>query len=295
MSLTTRCRFALAMLAALVAGCATPPATPGPRDPGPTTLATAPDRFFTDGDVTLRYREIGSGAPVVLIHGYSNRLERWAGIADSLARNRRVIAVDARGFGGSSKFADPDRYGPEMAHDLARLLDHLGLPRAHLVGHSMGAVLAANLARLRPSRVATLTLVAAPLFPDSLAAVRFFEPHIPALLRGEGLAGFLRANYPAWSDSTVQRTNREVMPRNDVGALVAVMRSFPRLTLAAGAGAQRSIPTLVLIGTGDPFLEYNRRFAREWPGARLVEVAGADHSSILAHPTFLAEARTHLR
>src|SRR5688500_10142587 len=64
-----------------------------------TTLLDAPDRAFTRGTVTINYRSIGSGDPILLLHGYGDNLKMWAGLGDSLATTNRVIAVDTRGFG----------------------------------------------------------------------------------------------------------------------------------------------------------------------------------------------------
>ena len=74
-------------------------------------LLEAPDRFFTSNGVSIRYRVIGEGEPMLLLHGYTDRLEMWAGTADSLARDFRVIVPDLRGSGLSTKFGDPAQYG----------------------------------------------------------------------------------------------------------------------------------------------------------------------------------------
>ncbi|MGH8574654.1 MAG: alpha/beta fold hydrolase [Gammaproteobacteria bacterium] len=165
-SLTLPCWM---VLAALVAALAAPFDTPAhsqvpARTNAIETLATAPDRFFTEGGVRIRYRDFGRGEPVVMTHGYTDRLEMWTGLADSLASTHRVIALDARGFGLSSKPADPAAYGMPMADDVARLLGHLRIGRAHLVGYSMGAAIAGNLVARYPSRVATASLIGGPFF-----------------------------------------------------------------------------------------------------------------------------------
>src|SRR5688572_2364514 len=95
------------------------------------------DFFFDSAGVAIRYVEAGTGAPVVLVHGYTSDLEdQWigTGVLPALARMHRVIAFDARGHGRSGKPHAPAAYGPEMALDVVRLLDHLGIARAHVVG-----------------------------------------------------------------------------------------------------------------------------------------------------------------
>jgi 3-oxoadipate enol-lactonase len=104
----------------------------------------------------LAYQDRGSGAPVVLLHAAIGDRRGWQLLAPGLARNRRVISYDARGFGGSSRPGRPFA----LADDLARLLDALDLPSAALVGNSMGAATAVDFALAHPDRVESLVLVA---------------------------------------------------------------------------------------------------------------------------------------
>ena len=111
----------------------------------------------------IRYVEHGSGAAVLLVHGFTADLERsWVetGILPDLARDHRVIAFDLRGHGKSDKPHDPAAYGEEMARDVVRLLDHLKIDRAHVIGYSLGAVIAGRLATLHPDRLSSVAYVA---------------------------------------------------------------------------------------------------------------------------------------
>jgi len=71
-----------------------------------------------------------------------------------------VIAIDARGHGKSGKPADAKAYGAEMGQDIVRLLDHLKIPRAHIVGFSMGAIIVGHLVTTNPDRFISATFVA---------------------------------------------------------------------------------------------------------------------------------------
>jgi pimeloyl-ACP methyl ester carboxylesterase len=116
-------------------------------------------RLFTSDTVQIRYLEEGSGEPVLLIHGLGGRLEDWtaAGFVAGLAAARfRVIAYDARGHGESSKFHDSDRYGNEDVADVLRLLDHLSIERAHVIGYSHGSKIASELVAQHPDRVSSV-------------------------------------------------------------------------------------------------------------------------------------------
>jgi pimeloyl-ACP methyl ester carboxylesterase len=112
------------------------------------------------GDVTLFYRRFGAagGTPILIVHGLSYFSYDWIGIAAELAGGREAVAMDMRGFGDSTWSPARDYAVPTMARDIAVLLDHLGWPRAILLGHSMGGRNAAYCAAHNPSRVAALIL-----------------------------------------------------------------------------------------------------------------------------------------
>jgi pimeloyl-ACP methyl ester carboxylesterase len=84
----------------------------------------------------------------VLLHGYTGTLERHFlanGVFASLASDHRVVAFDLRGHGKSGKPHDATEYGEAMAADVVRLLDHLKIQRAHVIGYSLGAIVAGRL------------------------------------------------------------------------------------------------------------------------------------------------------
>src|SRR5262245_42516828 len=140
--------------------------------------ASAQDQFFDSNGVRIRYVEQGSGPPVVLLHGFSGSLDTgWVetGVLPTLATDYRVIAFDSRGHGQSDKPHDPKSYGLQMGQDVVRLLDHLHITWAHIVGHSMGAGIVAKLLTADPDRFLTATLSGSagrqqPWTPEAAAA-----------------------------------------------------------------------------------------------------------------------------
>ena len=122
---------------------------------------------FKNGSVEIAYLDEGQNQPdaepVVLVHGFaSNKEVNWVNpswISTLTRAGRRVIALDNRGHGASSKLYDPAAYDSAlMAQDARALLDHLGLERADVMGYSMGARIAAFLALAHPGRVRGLIL-----------------------------------------------------------------------------------------------------------------------------------------
>src|SRR5882762_8717655 len=106
---------------------------------------------FRHGDVDLAFLDEGEGEPIVLVHGFaSNAAVNWVHpgwVATLTKAGRRAIALDNRGHGASAKLYDPAAYHSAiMAEDVRGLLDHLGIPRADVMGYSMGARIAAFLA-----------------------------------------------------------------------------------------------------------------------------------------------------
>jgi pimeloyl-ACP methyl ester carboxylesterase len=118
---------------------------------------------FRNDQIEIAYLDEGEGDPIVLIHGFASTAAiNWvhpAWVTTLTKARRRVIALDNRGHGASSKPYDPAAYhSATMAGDVRALLDHLGIARADLMGYSMGARIAAYLALAHPDRVRSLIL-----------------------------------------------------------------------------------------------------------------------------------------
>ena len=253
------------------------------------TIATAADQYAQVGAVRLHYRIIGAGVPVILIHGYANSLEEWSGLGDSLARDHEVIALDLRGHGQSTKFSLQSDYGRHLADDVVHLLDYLHIPRAHLVGHSMGALVAANIVERYPNRVASATLLAGPFWPDSAAAAKAVERWDAELDAGRGMTAFLLWLFPGMDTATAQGINHDVMTANDPHALRAILPSLGALTV--GLDHAPAVPVLIATGGADPVTEYSHALASHWPRARMLDVPTANHVTILGRPQVLAGIR----
>ncbi len=116
----------------------------------------------------LYYEVHGSGSPLVLLHGGMLTIDlNFAGLIPTLAADHTVIGVELQGHG---RTADIDRAitPAALASDVVALLDHLGIDRAHVLGHSMGGAVALELAVSHPDRVRSIVPVSVSVRPDGL-------------------------------------------------------------------------------------------------------------------------------
>jgi pimeloyl-ACP methyl ester carboxylesterase len=243
------------------------------------TLAAAPDQQFTAGDVTLRYRDVGAGDPIVFVHGYAANLDTLFGVANALPAEHRKVALDVRGFGRSTKSGDPAQFGQKMVDDVIALMDHLKIQRAHLVGHSMGALIAANVAARYPSRVATSSLVAGPFWGEAeftTEAARWTSD----LRNGNGLVNFLLWISPGINQQMAATMNAGMLKANDLPSLTASMEALPKLSITSLKDGNK---VLLIAGTVDPLFPLSTAFAQKTPGSKMLEVQGANHISVITH------------
>lgn len=146
--------FALAL--AMLAG----PAPAAPRAVDSRAFDGAkPTRVLPNG-VTMAFVELGDpgGKPTVLIHGYTDNGRDWAPVAPYLTKGRRLIVVDLRGHGRTSK-PECCYTRLDMAYDVKLLLDALGVEKADIVGHSLGSIVTQTFAEYWPERTGKVVLV----------------------------------------------------------------------------------------------------------------------------------------
>lgn len=133
---------------------------------------------FNSNGVNIHYVVEGKGEPVILVHGlYSSARMNWQmpGTVDQLAKHFMVIAFDNRGHGQSGKPTEDDQYGEQMSEDVVRLMDHLHITQAKVVGYSLGAFIVMKLLTTHPSRVKAAVLCGAGWLQSGSVLDRFFE------------------------------------------------------------------------------------------------------------------------
>ncbi len=121
-------------------------------------MSSAETRSVSAGGARFSYLDQGAGEPLVLLHGIGSGARSWRPQLAELSKDFRVMAWDAPGYGASDVLPTEHPLAAEYAAALGRLLDALRAPRVHLVGHSLGTVIALAFAAAYPQRVATLTL-----------------------------------------------------------------------------------------------------------------------------------------
>ena len=227
-------------------------------------------KFSGDG-VDIAYLDEGEGEPILLIHGFaSNKTVNWAypGWVDLLRKDgRRVIALDNRGHGDSSKFYDPADYGaPVMAEDARRLLDHLGLDQVDVMGYSMGARISAFLTLNHPQRVRRA--IFGGLGYGMVNGVGDPEPI------ARGLEADSLADVPDRTGRAFRAFAEQT--KSDRKALAACIRSS-RQKITEEDVARIRRPVLVAVGTKDDIAGSPEDLAALIPGARVLDIPGRDH------------------
>lgn len=256
-------------------------------------LAMPQDRRFDSAGVPIRFLEEGTGEPVILIHGYTTNTERqWVqtGVFAAVAGRYRAIALDARGHGQSGKPHDRAAYGPEMGRDISRLMDHLSIPRAHIVGYSMGAHIVAQLATLEPQRFLTLTLGGAPgrlgwTAEDQRRVDVEAAEMDEGLLRSQFIRLWPRDRQPP-SEAEIRADSERRLAGQDARALAAVRRSNPDQVVPIERLAAVTMPVLGIVGTADPYLRGFEQLKAAMPALQLVTIPGASHGSAPGTPQF---------
>jgi pimeloyl-ACP methyl ester carboxylesterase len=237
---------------------------------------------FRNGEIEIAYLDEGAGEPIVLVHGFaSNSQVNWVNpgwVATLTRAGRRVIALDNRGHGASSKLYDPAAYhSAMMAQDVRALLDHLKIERADLMGYSMGARIAAFLTVNHPARVRSVVLGG--------LGIR--------LVKGVGLSSTIAEALEARSLADVRdptgRSFRSFaeQTKSDLKALAACMRGS-RQTLQREQVAGIRVPVLVAVGTEDKVAGSAQELAALIPGARALDIPDRDHMLAVGDKVFKA-------
>jgi pimeloyl-ACP methyl ester carboxylesterase len=237
---------------------------------------------FKNGDVEIAFLDEGEGDPIVLVHGFASTKDvNWVQTSwtTTLTRaGRRVIALDDRGHGQSSKLYDPAAYHTDlMAGDVLALLDHLAIDRADVMGYSMGARITSFLALKHPARVRSailgglgIKLVEGVGLPETIA-LALEAPSLDDVTDPQG------RTFRAFADVT----------KSDRRALAACIRGT-RQTLTREEVGRITVPMLIAVGGKDDIAGSPQALAALIPGARALDIPGRDHMLAVGDKVFKA-------
>lgn len=253
------------------------------------------------GRYQLRYLDVGAGTPVVLIHGLAGDYSAWLAQIEVLRQRYRVIAFDNRGAGKSTQVDEPVTTA-ELAVDTLQLMDYLKLPRAHVVGRSMGGAVAQHMALRAPERIISLTLCA------SFAQL---DPLGRRVLLNMREALEWRMNWADHARHSVQNFvsadffNRYPERVAAIERLIGGETRLPACYVRQNEACQRhntigdlhriQQPTLVMGGDSDPIcsLTATRALSAGLPNARTEIFSHASHFFLMEQPDKFIQLLSH--
>ena len=228
------------------------------------SLPIVADDFDSSG-VRIHYVEEGAGEPVILIHGlYASAQMNWGapGVIADLARHYHVIALDCRGHGQSDKPTGEGNYGVKMVDDVIRLMDHLHLSSANVIGYSMGGMITLKLAVTHPERVRS------------------------AILGGMGWMQEGSRQQSVW-EGMERRGHAENTP--------PLLHGFAEFAVTADQVKGLKMPIQVVVGERDPCRRiYVAPLLQIRPDIREHVIAGAGHLGCVIRPEFKTELNAAL-
>ena len=248
-----------------------------------TVLVPGPPRIALD--------HVGAGPLAIFLHGIGGNRTNWLDQLGEFGRYFHAAAWDARGYGNSDDYEGALDFG-DFAGDLRRVLDYFNAGRAHLIGLSMGGVIALDFAERFPNRVATLTLCdSLPGFTHLSEAQRaeFIRLRQEPLLAGKEPSDMA----PAVARSLLSKNPRAGAYERLVASMAALHKQSYLKTIAGTVNYARrfeleniAAPTHVVVGGEDTLTPpaLSREMARRIPGARLTIIEGAGHLSNIEQP-----------
>ena len=249
--------------------------------------------------IEIGYDEVGSGTPVVLLHGFPFNRTMWDEQFEALRVRHRVIALDLRGHGETSVATEPATM-EEMAKDVAALMEKINVSRAAVCGLSMGGYVALALYRMFPLRARALVLADTRPGADSEEARDNREVQAAKALK-EGMAGIADAMLPKLlSPKTVAKNPavvaqvREMIVKTKPEGATAAQRGMAQRRDQTSFLSRIVCPTLIMVGREDMItpLADSELMHHEIGGSRLVVIEDAGHVSNLEQPENFNRALT---
>lgn len=248
--------------------------------------------FVNVNGIDLAYERRGSGSPLVLIHGYPLDHFIWSAVAVKLVKEGfDLILPDLRGFGKSTALDVPYLLD-DFADDIAGLLDHLGIQKTAIAGHSMGGYIALAFAKRYPERVGGLGLISSQVLADSPER-KEGRYKSAADVQEKGIQGVVETMTPKMTPNTdLHGLVREIMQRQAPAGFIGALKAMAERGDASDLMTGLQVPVALIHGDADELIPIDR--AREvkklLPHANLVEIQGIGHLPMLEAPEKTADA-----
>ncbi|MGE5159233.1 MAG: alpha/beta fold hydrolase [Gemmatimonas sp.] len=253
----------------------------------------------TDDGVRLYFEETGSGSPVILVHEFAGDLRSWEPQMRHFGKRYRAIAFNARGFPPSDVPEHVSSYSQERAaDDILAVLDHIGAPKAHIVGLSMGGFATLHFGLRHPARALSLCIGGCGYGaePDKRELFRAEADTIAAAIRKQGMAAFA-ARY-AYGPTRVQYENKDPRGHAEFTAMLAehsavgsantqegVQKERPSLYNLVDEMKRLTVPMLIITGDEDwPCLRPGILMKQSIPSAALAVIPNAGHAINIEEP-----------
>ncbi|MDP4098084.1 alpha/beta fold hydrolase [Paenibacillus sp. P96] len=247
------------------------------------------------GETTIHYADEGQGDKViVLLHGFCGSSSYWDDVIPLLSPHYRCIVPDLRGHGQSD--APKGAYSMEdMADDVLKLLEELGIPKVVLLGHSMGGYIALSAVQRHPERFSAFGLIHSTAHADTEEAK---EKRLKAVstIETAGITAFVDGLVPGLFapqhlDSMADKVNKTrgigytTPPQGAAGAALAMRGRPDRRDVLTAA----PLPVLLVAGENDQVIPIERTFTADQPNIQRSIISGAGHMSMMEAPQELAE------
>jgi pimeloyl-ACP methyl ester carboxylesterase len=263
------------------------------------------------GDIDVAYKMFGKGDPIILFNGASDNMDAWdPSLLKGLSSNHTVIVFDQRGIANTTAGSRPYTY-QQLANDTAGLLDALKIPKADVMGYSLGSYLAQQLTIMYPNKVNSLVLIGsscggkdhtpkppeflklqAEIVNKSLNNVSISQEEMKSLVSASLGSGWIRL-HPESVDIPENITLQQAKPgltpetmnnQNNVGKH---WEDNPNWSGACDELAKLAKPTLIITGTDDdkyqPYVN-SLKIVEKIPGAWLVQIKDAGHAVVDQYP-----------
>jgi pimeloyl-ACP methyl ester carboxylesterase len=253
--------------------------------------------------VRLAYDEVGAGTPIVFVHEFADDLRSWASQVKFFARRYRTIAFNARGYPPSDVPEDAARYSQaQAADDIKAVLDALALPRAHVVGLSMGGYATLYFGLMYPERALSLTVAGAgygsgteraTFHKDTDYLVKQFDAGMAAVAefyaRGPTRVQFIAKDPVGWKEFYERLAGGSALGR--ANTLRGVQRQRASIYELEAKLERLDVPTLIMTGDEDePCLEPAIFMKRKIPTSGLVVLPKSGHAINLEEPDLFNRA-----